>query len=385
MKEKRLCITGLMALWITMSSVVVWFWHRREDKRRHERNTYLLSLCSPSFAARSRSLLNALEAAGYKPEVGESWRSKAAQRAAFERGSSTVLYSRHTELDEKRGPASSAIDLLTISQADESEHKYEVRVACLSALYGLETGIEWGLDPTERLAARRMVTDCRYLGGKVGWDPLHVQELRQSRGKPECSGPPCLRAPSGVASGAEAGEPLKQNYYTSPVEETHRKDKGVHRIPIVVFVDFECIYSRQWFHVIDALERSEHNRAIDLVVKQYPLEGHPGARREAEFATCVARFDHRQQWEMMEYLFSAQGQPDVIVSAVKLIKLRSAANKVRECFDKHVTAAEVDADIASGIRYGVVGTPTTFVNGESLNGLISIDELRRMLRNLGED
>jgi protein-disulfide isomerase len=144
-------------------------------------------------------------------------------------------------------------------------------------------------------------------------------------------------------------------------------------VTLVEYGDYECPYSRAAFRSIERVERRLGER-LCFVFRQFPLrEIHPHAQMAAEVAeeaSAQGRF-----WEMSDALF--RGQP-----ALEPQDLRRYAREVGLDADQLDAAlgdgrhrARIDADVAGGIRSGVLGTPTLFLDGALYEGSYMFDEL----------
>ncbi len=137
-------------------------------------------------------------------------------------------------------------------------------------------------------------------------------------------------------------------------------------VTIVEFTDFQCPACAAMQPVIEEILKSYGNR-VRLVVRDFPLQQHPNARKAAEAANAA-----NAQGKFFEYvalLFKRQNALDV----PSLKKYASELGLDRARFDAALDsgrfAAEVKHDIDDGQMYGVESTPTIFVNGITLREL----------------
>jgi protein-disulfide isomerase len=144
-------------------------------------------------------------------------------------------------------------------------------------------------------------------------------------------------------------------------------------LSLVEYGDFECPYCRAAAPVIDEVRRRLGDRLV-FAFRHFPLaELHPYALSAAVASEAAAL--HRQFWPMYERLYSGDeprlGQED----------LRRYAEEIGVPPEKVVWPAtqfvedRVEADFNSGVRSGVRGTPTLFVNGARYSGPITVDDL----------
>lgn len=133
-------------------------------------------------------------------------------------------------------------------------------------------------------------------------------------------------------------------------------------ITLVEYCDFECPYCRMAEPIVHAVRNSLGDR-LRFVYRHFPLaEIHPHARlaaQAAEAAAAQGRF-----WEMKTMLFANQ-------RALALENLIGYAGSLgldteRFAFElrTQMYARRVSDDFRDGVRSGVNGTPTFFVNNE---------------------
>lgn len=131
-------------------------------------------------------------------------------------------------------------------------------------------------------------------------------------------------------------------------------------VTMVVFTDFQCPACRKAHPIIDETAKSYGNK-VRLVIRNFPLERHPNARKAAEAA--AAAFAQGKFFEYVELLFRNQEALDV--PSLKKYATQAGLNRVR--FDAELTrgqyATEINRDVKDGLRYGVSSTPSVFING----------------------
>lgn len=144
-------------------------------------------------------------------------------------------------------------------------------------------------------------------------------------------------------------------------------------IVMIEFSDFQCPYCQRFFSTTLPEIKTNYIETgkVKLVYRDYPLSGHKNAKVAAEAAECAAEQDH--YFEMHDQLFtnlsewgSSETPEDFFKTYATDLGLNSST--FASCLDNHIMQAEVEADFADGIRYGVSGTPTFFVNGQKLVG-----------------
>jgi uncharacterized membrane protein/protein-disulfide isomerase len=152
------------------------------------------------------------------------------------------------------------------------------------------------------------------------------------------------------------------------------------KVLIVDFSDFQCPYCRQAFVALKPLIAKYNAQApgtVRLVLKDYPLDSecnvnvqnggpHPAAC-EAAAAVRLAKAKNRED-AMEEWLFA--NQPAMTPESV-----RQAAKDVGQVTDfeaKYAPTLElVKSDITFGKSLGVTATPTLFINGVKIAGVLA--------------
>ncbi|NMH94224.1 thioredoxin domain-containing protein [Pseudonocardia bannensis] len=147
---------------------------------------------------------------------------------------------------------------------------------------------------------------------------------------------------------------------------------------LVEYGDFECPYCRAAAPVIDEVRHRLGDRLV-FAFRHFPLaEVHPYALAAATASEAAGL--EGQFWPMHARLF-ADDEP-----RLRQADLRRYAEEIGVDPDA-VTWPEtqfvedrVEADFNSGVRSGVRGTPTLFVNGERYQGPVTVDALMDALQ-----
>jgi protein-disulfide isomerase len=153
-----------------------------------------------------------------------------------------------------------------------------------------------------------------------------------------------------------------------PVSPERDHIRGPQQAPVVLveYGDFECPYCAAAHPAVEAV-RAAMGPSLSFVFRHFPLTTvHPHAWPAAESAESAgAQGDF---WDMHDLLFEDNRHletPDLIARAEALdLDLEEfAAALVTDEF-----AGRIQADLLSGVRSEVAGTPTFFVNGARYAG-----------------
>jgi protein-disulfide isomerase len=137
-------------------------------------------------------------------------------------------------------------------------------------------------------------------------------------------------------------------------------------VSLLEYGDFECPYCGAAEPVVQAV-REEMGEALQFVYRHFPLTTvHPhawGAAEASEAAGAQGEF-----WPMHDLLFEDQQHlalPDLVARA-RVLGLDEERFLEDLATDAH--AERVQEDFVSGVRSGVPGTPTFFVDGVRYEG-----------------
>jgi protein-disulfide isomerase len=149
---------------------------------------------------------------------------------------------------------------------------------------------------------------------------------------------------------------------TMPVTEDrdHIQGPAHAAVTLVEYGDYECPYCGAAYPIIREV-RARMGERLRFVFRNFPITtSHPHAEQAAEAAEAAAA--QGRFWQMHDLLFENQKR-------LRDQDLRGYAEKLGldvALFDKelaqHVHAARVREDFMSGVRSGVNGTPTFYIN-----------------------
>jgi protein-disulfide isomerase len=144
-------------------------------------------------------------------------------------------------------------------------------------------------------------------------------------------------------------------------------------VTLVEYGDYECPYCGQAHHVVKQL-RQLQGRRLCFVFRHFPLTTvHPHAQHSAEAAEAAGV--QGKFWEMHYMLFEHQQA----LEADDLVQYATALGLDLYRFSSelasHIHAPRVREHFMSGVRSGVNGTPTFFINGVRHDGSFDLDTL----------
>jgi protein-disulfide isomerase len=155
---------------------------------------------------------------------------------------------------------------------------------------------------------------------------------------------------------------VSEGRLTPPVStHDHAAGSGDASVTLVEYGDYECPYCGMAYPIVKALQR-ELGRSLRFVFRNFPLgEVHPHARHAAQAAEAAGA--QGKFWEMHDLLFEHQKALEDADLIGYARSLGLDAERVARELDEGTYAKRVRDDFRNGMRSGVNGTPTFFING----------------------
>ncbi|HUJ19218.1 MAG TPA: DsbA family protein [Nitrospirota bacterium] len=166
---------------------------------------------------------------------------------------------------------------------------------------------------------------------------------------------------------------------TQPVSaRDHAEGPADAPLTLVEYGDYQCPYCGAAYPVVKRLQKTL-GKKLRFVFRNFPVtQAHPYALIAAETAEAAAL--QGKFWEMHDLLFEQQAslKPDVIPQWAKKIGLD--LDKFGKDIKQGVVQKRIKEDRQSGIRSGVNGTPTFYINGTRYDGPSDYDSLLAALK-----
>jgi protein-disulfide isomerase len=154
---------------------------------------------------------------------------------------------------------------------------------------------------------------------------------------------------------------------TPPVgPDDHAQGPADAPVTLVEYGDFQCPYCGAAYPVVHAVQKAMGKR-LRFVFRNFPLtQAHAHAEHAAEMAEAVGT--KGKFWEMHSLLFENQKVLDDQHLVAYAARLGIDPAWAAGALEAHTFADEVKKDFRSGVRSGVNGTPTFFINGVRYDG-----------------
>jgi len=167
---------------------------------------------------------------------------------------------------------------------------------------------------------------------------------------------------------------------TSPVNEgrDHIEGRADAPLTLVEYGDYECPYCGAAYPIIKEVQARMGDQ-LRFVFRNFPIStSHPHAEHAAEAAEAASA--QSRFWPMHDLLYENQqrlGDQDLHAYAERLgLDLERFDHELAE----HVHAGRVHDDFLTGVRSGVNGTPSFYINGARYDGSFDTETLLTALQ-----
>ena len=144
-------------------------------------------------------------------------------------------------------------------------------------------------------------------------------------------------------------------------------------ITLVEYGDYECPACSAAYPIVKAVQK-HFGEKLRVVFRNFPLTKlHPQAESAAEVAEFAAA--HARFWEMHDGLYENQDELGLPLYLALAESLDLRAADLTEALEKHSFRPKVRADFSGGLKSGVNGTPTFYINGKRHDGSFELEDL----------
>jgi protein-disulfide isomerase len=149
----------------------------------------------------------------------------------------------------------------------------------------------------------------------------------------------------------------------NPVSATdHIQGPETAKVTLLEYGDYECPHCGRAYAIVKKVQKHFAKR-LRFVFRNFPLaEAHPHAESAAETAEFAG--SHGKFWEMHDGLFENQDRLGGALYSELAEEFDLSTAELRKALESGEFAARVKSDFSGGVRSGVNGTPTFFINGK---------------------
>jgi protein-disulfide isomerase len=144
-------------------------------------------------------------------------------------------------------------------------------------------------------------------------------------------------------------------------------------VTLVEYGDYECPHCGIAYPIVQRVQQ-HFGKRLRFVFRNFPLsEMHANAEAAAETAEFAGA--HGRFWDMHDLLFENQRRLGADLFAELARELRLHPHELLQALKDGECKARVRADFNGGVRSGVNGTPTFFINGGRHDGSFDFEDL----------
>jgi len=163
----------------------------------------------------------------------------------------------------------------------------------------------------------------------------------------------------------------------------HIRGPATAHLTLVEYGDYECPHCGAAHPVVEDV-REQMGKQLRFVYRHFPLANvHPHAAQACEAAEAAG--EQGRFWEMHDALFANQDalEYDDLMSYAAALGLDVV--RFRQEIDRGAYTPRIREDFMSGVRSGVNGTPTFFINDTRYDGPVDVEALVLALRTTERD
>ncbi len=167
---------------------------------------------------------------------------------------------------------------------------------------------------------------------------------------------------------------------TLPVgERDHSEGAGDARLVLLEYGDYQCPYCGAAYPVVKRIQK-ELGGALRFVFRNFPItNAHPQAEWAAE--TAEAAGAQGKFWQMHDFLYEHQSLLGTEAPFAEYeVQVGLDVARVDGEVARRAHSTRIEEDFMSGVRSGVNGTPTFFIDGSRYDGPAEFHSMVRALR-----
>lgn len=162
--------------------------------------------------------------------------------------------------------------------------------------------------------------------------------------------------------------------------EDHIQGNSNALITLVEYGDYQCPFCGRAYFVVKNIQK-HFGTQLRFVFRNFPLaEMHAYAEIAAEAAEFAATY--KRFWEMHDLIYENQDRLNMpfLLELGKTLELPVA--ELEQAIVNKELAPKIRNDFLGGVRSGVNGTPTFFINDQRYNGSFEFEDLAESIESV---
>ena len=151
------------------------------------------------------------------------------------------------------------------------------------------------------------------------------------------------------------------------------------KVKIFSFSDFQCPYCARFHNYLHDLVKAYPNDVV-WVFRNFPIQSHPMGLPGALAAECAGA--QGKFFEMADKIFAGQSGLGEEKFNTFATELGLNLTEFKACVAEQKPKDKISADYELGVQSGIQGTPTSFINGEKVEGAVPLESLKKLVDGL---
>lgn len=156
-------------------------------------------------------------------------------------------------------------------------------------------------------------------------------------------------------------------------EDDHIQGSSTAPVKMIIYGDYACPYTAQFMDAVKIVQ-AEFKDKLAVVWRHFPLKIHNMAYGASMAVECAG--DQGKYWEMGDKVFSDNKKNSITMEQLDqdVQDLKLDVKKFDICLNSKKFDKKIAADLLTGQKGGIVGTPTTLINGEFVIGATPLED-----------
>ncbi len=152
-------------------------------------------------------------------------------------------------------------------------------------------------------------------------------------------------------------------------------------VKMVEFADFQCHFCKQIAATLEQVLKNYPDK-VQLVFRHYPLSPTPGTGSFLIHEASMCAHEQGKFWQFYDEVYRSNVSGDLTALQALAGKIGADTNKFKGCLESHKYQNAVQEDLNLGKQKGIQGTPTVFVNDQTVNGAYPYDYFVQVIQSI---
>jgi protein-disulfide isomerase len=182
-------------------------------------------------------------------------------------------------------------------------------------------------------------------------------------------------------NGCQNNNPNDNIYVPPELDVTYSKGNANAKVVIIEYSDYQCPFcSRFTLDILPLLQNDYiETGKVQFIFKDFPIPNHKYAEKASEATYCAGEQNEDYFWKMHVKLFEKQKNLEIKDLEKYAEEMGLNMDAFRICLENDKYKNLILRNRNEGLRAGVEGTPTIFINNIKLAGLPAYENLKKII------